>query len=111
MGFSVIQLDFSVVNVTVKPIATALGGGVTGLRWVVFTSASAACGLVPAIWALIAARAVRGIGAAALGSCSLVLLNAAGRRSAHRRGWLAVDLLRQRAAGRGGLVAHDDGSA
>ncbi len=41
----------------------------------VFTLASAACGLVPAIGTLIAARAVQGIGAAALGACSLALLN------------------------------------
>jgi MFS transporter, DHA2 family, methylenomycin A resistance protein len=108
LGFAVIQLDVSVVNVAVKPIGAALGGGVTGLQWVVdaytltfaalilsagalgdrrgakrvllggfvvFTLASAACGLVPAIGALIAARAVQGIGAAALGACSLSLLN------------------------------------
>jgi len=86
----VIQLDVSVVNVAVKPIAAALGGGVSGVQWVVdaytlvfaalilsaggladrfghkrlmtagfvvFTLASAACGLVPAIGGLIAARA------------------------------------------------------
>jgi MFS transporter, DHA2 family, methylenomycin A resistance protein len=108
LGFGVIQLDVSVVNVAVKAIGTALGGGVTGLQWVVdaytltfaafilsagalgdrrgarrvllsgfalFTLASAACGLVPAIGALIAARAAQGIGAAALGACSLALLN------------------------------------
>jgi MFS transporter, DHA2 family, methylenomycin A resistance protein len=108
LGFSVIQLDVSVVNVAVKPIGAALGGGVSGLQWVVdaytltfaalilsagslgdrrgatqvllggfavFTLASAGCGLVPSIGALIAARAVQGIGAAALGACSLALLN------------------------------------
>ncbi len=108
LGFGVIQLDVSVVNVAVKPIGAALGGGVTGLQWVVdaytltfaalilavgalgdrrgakrvllggfalFTLASVACGLVPAIGVLIAARAVQGIGAAALGACSLALLN------------------------------------
>ena len=41
----------------------------------VFTAASVACGLAPAIGALIAARAVQGTGAAALGACSLALLN------------------------------------
>jgi MFS transporter, DHA2 family, methylenomycin A resistance protein len=120
LGFGVIQLDVSVVNVAVKPIGAALGGGVTGLQWVVdaytltfaalilsagalgdrrghklllmagfavFTLASAACGLVPAIGALIAARAVQGAGAAALGASSLALINhtypeAAGRARA-----------------------------
>jgi MFS transporter, DHA2 family, methylenomycin A resistance protein len=108
LGFAVIQLDVSVVNVAVKPIGTVLGGGVSGLQWVVdaytvtfaalilaagalgdrsgtkrvllggfavFTLASVACGLSPTIGALIAARAVQGTGAAALGACSLALLN------------------------------------
>jgi len=99
LGFGVIQLDVSVVNVAVKPIGAALGGGVSGVQWVVdayslvfaalilsagalgdrsghkrlllagfavFTLASAACGLVPDIGELIAARAVQGAGAAAL---------------------------------------------
>jgi MFS transporter, DHA2 family, methylenomycin A resistance protein len=35
LGFAVIQLDVSVVNVAVKAIGTSLGGGVTGLQWVV----------------------------------------------------------------------------
>jgi MFS transporter, DHA2 family, methylenomycin A resistance protein len=108
LGFGVIQLDVSVVNVAVRPIGAALGGGVAGLQWVidaytltfaalilaagalgdrrgtkrmllagftVFTLASVACGLAPAIGLLIAARAVQGTGAAALGACSLALLN------------------------------------
>ena len=41
----------------------------------VFTLASAACGLVPAVGALIAARAVQGAGAAALGASSLALID------------------------------------
>jgi DHA2 family methylenomycin A resistance protein-like MFS transporter len=120
LGFGVINLDVSVVNVAVKQIETALGGGVSGVQWVidaytlvfaalilsagalgdraghkrllmagftVFTLASAACGLVPAIAELIAARAVQGAGAAALGASSLALINhtypdAAGRARA-----------------------------
>jgi MFS transporter, DHA2 family, methylenomycin A resistance protein len=90
LGFGVIQLDVSVVNVAVKPIGVALGGDITTRQWVVdaytltfaalilsagslgdrlgarrmllsgfvvFTVASAACGLVPSAGLLIAARA------------------------------------------------------
>jgi len=35
LGFSVVQLDVSVVNVAIKPIGADLGGGVSGLQWVV----------------------------------------------------------------------------
>ena len=35
LGFVVVQLDVSVVNVAIKPIGAALGGSVTGLQWVV----------------------------------------------------------------------------
>jgi DHA2 family methylenomycin A resistance protein-like MFS transporter len=35
LGFGVVQLDVSVVNVAVKPIGDELGGGVSGLQWVV----------------------------------------------------------------------------
>jgi MFS transporter, DHA2 family, methylenomycin A resistance protein len=108
LGFAVVQLDVSVVNVAVKSIGAALGGGVAGVQWVVdaytltfaafilsagglgdrigarrvliggfglFTLASVACGAAPSIGFLVAARAVQGIGAAALGACSLALLN------------------------------------
>jgi DHA2 family methylenomycin A resistance protein-like MFS transporter len=112
LGFGVVQLDVSVVNVAIKPIGADLGGGVSGLQWVVgaytvafaalilsagalgdrigarrvfvagftlFTVASAACGLAPALGFLIAARAVQGVGAALLVPCSLSLLNHAYR--------------------------------
>lgn len=35
LGFAVVQLDVSVVNVAIKSIGAALGGGVSGLQWVV----------------------------------------------------------------------------
>src|SRR5271154_1420358 len=35
LGFAVVQLDVSVVNVAVKAIGTGLGGGGSGLQWVV----------------------------------------------------------------------------
>jgi MFS transporter, DHA2 family, methylenomycin A resistance protein len=35
LGFAVVQLDISVVNVAIKSIGTALGGGVSALQWVV----------------------------------------------------------------------------
>jgi DHA2 family methylenomycin A resistance protein-like MFS transporter len=108
LGFAVVQLDVSVVNVAIEPIGTSLGGSVAGLQWVVngytvtfaafilsagalgdrvgakrlfvggfvlFTLASAACGLAPSIGLLVGARAVQGAGAAVLVPCSLTLLN------------------------------------
>jgi MFS transporter, DHA2 family, methylenomycin A resistance protein len=120
MGFGVVQLDVSVVNVAVRPIGAQLGGQIDSLQWVVnaytvafaalilsagtlgdrlgakrvfiggltlFTVASAACGLAPSLAVLNAARAVQGVGAAALVPCSLALLHhaypdAAGRARA-----------------------------
>ncbi len=108
LGFAVVQLDVSVVNVAIRPIGAALGGGVSALQWVVnaytvtfaafilsagalgdrigakrvfiggftvFTTASAICGLAPALGVLVAARALQGAGAALLVPCSLTLLN------------------------------------
>ena len=45
LGFSVVQLDVSIVNVAIKSIGGGLGGGVSGLQWVVnaYTIAFAAC--------------------------------------------------------------------
>ena len=107
LGFAVIQLDVTVVNVAVKQIGASFGGGITGLQWVVssytlvfaaliltagslgdrfgakrvlctgfvvFVTASVVCGLSVSMGMLIAARAVQGLGAALLGSCSLALL-------------------------------------
>ncbi len=108
LGFAVVQLDVTVVNVAVRQIGVAFGGGVSALQWVisaytlmfaaliltggalgdrfgarrvftvgfaVFIAASMACGLAPTIGVLIGARAVQGVGAALLGSCSLALLS------------------------------------
>ena len=108
LGFAVVQLDVSVVNVAIKPIGAALGGAMSALQWVVnaytiafaasiltagalgdragakrvfvagfmiFTLASAGCGLAPDIGVLVAARVVQGVGAATLVPCSLALLN------------------------------------
>src|SRR3954463_2499687 len=117
LGFAVVQLDVSVVNVAIRPIGDALGGGVAGLQWILhaytipfaalilsaralggrlraprvfvagfalFTAASAMCGLARSLGALIAARAVQGVGAAVLVPCSLILLNHA-YRAPHER--------------------------
>jgi DHA2 family methylenomycin A resistance protein-like MFS transporter len=108
LGFAVVQLDVSVVNVAIRPIGTDLSGGLADLQWIVsaytiafaafilsagalgdrvgarrvfiggfalFVGASAACGLAPGIGALVAARAVQGVGAAVLVPCSLILLS------------------------------------
>lgn len=108
LGFAVIQLDVFVVNVAVKQIGGALGGGTSALQWVVgaytllfaaliltagalgdrfgarrvysvgfvlFVVASMGCGLAPSMVVLVVARALQGVGAALLGSCSLALLN------------------------------------
>jgi DHA2 family methylenomycin A resistance protein-like MFS transporter len=108
LGFAVIQLDVSVVNVAVKALGTGLGAGVGGVQWVVdaytlsfaaliltagaladrigarrmllagfgvFIAASVACGASVSVGMLVGARLVQGAGAAALGACSLALLN------------------------------------
>src|SRR3954471_19696003 len=35
LGFAVVQLDVSVVNVAIRPIGDALGGGVAALQWII----------------------------------------------------------------------------
>ncbi|HEY0521827.1 MAG TPA: MFS transporter [Stellaceae bacterium] len=108
LGFVVVQVDVSIVNVALPEIGGSLGMGVAGLQWVVdaytlafaslllsagslgdrigarktfvagfalFVAASLGCGLAGSAAALIAARAVQGVGAAVLVPCSLALLN------------------------------------
>jgi MFS transporter, DHA2 family, methylenomycin A resistance protein len=35
LGFAVVQLDVSVVNVAIRPIGSDLGGGIAALQWIV----------------------------------------------------------------------------
>jgi DHA2 family methylenomycin A resistance protein-like MFS transporter len=107
LGFFVIQLDVTIVNVALPSIQQEIGGTVAGLQWVVdaytlalaalmltagstadrlgarrvyliglvaFGIGSAACAAAPSLGALIAARAVQGLGASALLPCSLALI-------------------------------------
>ncbi|MEO8881461.1 MAG: MFS transporter [Gemmatimonadaceae bacterium] len=108
LGFVVVQLDVTVVNVALPKIAADLRTGVEVLQWVVdayaltfavlllsagslgdrfgsrrlfmlgfalFAAASIGCGVAPSGGALIAGRALQGIGAALLVPPSLALLN------------------------------------
>lgn len=128
LGFVLVQLDVSIVNIGLARIATALGVDMAGLEWIVdaytlafaslmlsagalgdrigarrtfvlgfalFISASFACGIAPTVMALIVARAVQGMGGAALVPSSLALLNHAchvnARARAHAIGlWTAA---------------------
>jgi MFS transporter, DHA2 family, methylenomycin A resistance protein len=110
LGFFMITLDAVVVNVALPSIRAGLGGGITGLQWVVdgytlmfaavllsagslsdrfgarlvfgaglavFVLASAACGVAPAVGALVAARFVQGAAAAVLMPSSMALVGQA----------------------------------
>jgi DHA2 family methylenomycin A resistance protein-like MFS transporter len=120
LAFVLVQLDVSIINVSLATIGARLHLGVLGLQWVVdaytlgcaslllstgalgdrighrlmfilglvlFTGASAACGLAWRAEALIAARVVQGVGAAALVPSSLALLNRACGDDGQRRTW------------------------
>jgi MFS family permease len=101
LGFFVITFDAVVVNVALPSIQRDLGGGITGLQWVVdgymlmfaalllsagalsdrvgargaFAAGvvSAACGLVPSLGALIVARFAQGAAAAVMMPSSMAL--------------------------------------
>src|SRR5215469_15526687 len=105
LGYGVVQLDVTIVNVAIASIGQSIGGGVAALQWVVsaytiafaaliltagalgdrigakrlfmagFALASLACALAPGLGILIAARAVQGLAAAILVPNSLALLN------------------------------------
>ncbi|MEU8542696.1 MFS transporter [Streptomyces sp. NPDC048717] len=110
LGFALITLDSSVVNVALPAIGADLRTGMTGLQWVVdaytlafaalllssgaladrvgasrayaggvvgFTLASVACGLAPALPALLAARTAQGVAAAVMLPASLALVREA----------------------------------
>ncbi|GGY56680.1 MFS transporter [Streptomyces omiyaensis] len=126
LGFALITLDTSVVNVALPAVGADLGTGMTGLQWVVdsytlvfaalllstgtladrvgasrafatgallFTLASAACGLAPGLPSLLAARAVQGVAAAVMLPASLALVREAyadpGRRARAVALWAA----------------------
>ncbi|WP_426363258.1 MFS transporter [Streptomyces sp. E-08] len=126
LGFALITLDTSVVNVALPAIGADLRAGMTGLQWVVdsytlafaalllssgaladrvgasraygagvvvFTLASAACGLAPGLAGLLAARTVQGAAAAVMLPASLALVREAygdpGRRARAVSLWAA----------------------
>ena len=134
-GFFMITLDAVVVNVALPSIRAGLGGGITGLQWVVdgytlmfaalllsagslsdrfgarrafgaglavFVLASAACGLAPAMGALVAARFAQGAAAAVLMPSSMALIGQAYPSPARRARAVAVWAM-------GGAVASSSG--
>jgi len=123
LGFLLITLDTTIVNVALGPIVADLGGSLSGAQWVVsaytlsfaalllsagaladrigarrgylvgvtvFALGSVLCALAPSLGALIAARALQGIGAASLLPCSLALIAHAFPEPARRRRALGV---------------------
>jgi MFS transporter len=73
---SAYTLMFAALILTAGALADRFGARrVFCIGFVIFISASVACGLAPSIAFLIAARAVQGLGAPLLVSCSLALLN------------------------------------
>jgi DHA2 family methylenomycin A resistance protein-like MFS transporter len=110
LTFFVITLDAVVVNVALPAVRRDLGGGISGLQWVVdgytvmfaalllsagalsdrigartamaagtvvFVGSSVACGLAPAISALVVSRFAQGAAAAVLTPASMALLGSA----------------------------------
>src|SRR5579859_6427577 len=46
LGFAVVQLDVTVVNVAVNRIASSIGGGISALQWVIRAYTVALAGLI-----------------------------------------------------------------
>jgi DHA2 family methylenomycin A resistance protein-like MFS transporter len=123
LGFLLITLDTTIVNVALGPIVADLGGSLAGAQWVVsaytlafaslllsagsladrvgarrgyligvgiFALGSVLCAAAPSLGALIAARALQGVGAASLLPCSLALIAHAFPETARRRRALGV---------------------
>jgi DHA2 family methylenomycin A resistance protein-like MFS transporter len=123
LGFFMISLDATAVNVALTPIGRSLHGATSGLQWVVdgytvpfaallisagtlsdwlgarrvfgwglvvFTAASAWCGLSPALSVLVAARVVQGGAAAVMLPSSLALVRQAFADPAARARAVAV---------------------
>src|ERR1700753_2795721 len=123
LGFLMITLDVTIVNVALGPIVADLGGSLAGAQWIVsaytiavatfllsagavadrigsraafiaglavFGLGSAACAAAPSMGTLVAARAVQGLGAAALMPCSLALITHMFPAGPERRGALAA---------------------
>src|ERR1700760_2102435 len=79
LGFAVVQLDVSVVNVAIKPIGADFGGGVSGLQWVVGAYTLALAALILSAGALgdrVGAKRMF------IGGVALFSLGSAGRRVA-----------------------------
>jgi DHA2 family methylenomycin A resistance protein-like MFS transporter len=123
LGFLMITIDATIVNVALGPIVADLGGSLAGAQWIVsaytlafatfllsagawsdrigsrraflfglglFGLSSAACAAAPSMGALIAARAVQGLGAALLMPCSLSLITHIFPAGQERRSALAA---------------------
>ena len=98
-------LSFAVFLMTAAALGDRLGRRrVFAAGLALFAIASAACGLAPDTGALIAARTVQGIGAAAIMPTALALLN--GAIPAQRRGW-ALGLARPFYWLPRGCIAHE----
>ena len=87
-GFALVQLDVSIVNVALARISESLGGGVTGLQWVIDSYAIAFASLLLAAGALgdrVGARRayIAGLTVFAIASVACGIAPGTGRSSQH----------------------------